>query len=434
MTAFRHGILPGLTLFFGVTFPLPAEAQRSDVLADFDTDSLQFRRDDTKSVRERRQPLYDPVPYRIDGVEVMPRISAETIYDSNIFVLPDATDDLIVRIQPRLDATKTTGSLTIAGAAEVDHRQYLSTTNQSTTDFALGFSGRYEISRDSTLYAGTRNGRRTENRTDPDAPANLQRPTRYSFASGYFGGSRTFNRLRIAGRVSAEDRDYTDGRDALNTIIDQDFRSRLLLMGEAGAEYGLSPDTSLFVNLALNKRDYRPQPALAPARDSSGYRFTAGASFEIGKLSRGELALGYFKQDFKDPLYSTAKGLAVRGKVEYFATPLLTLSLNANRGAEESSTIGTGAYVATALSAQADYELLRNLIISASAEYERDKFQDIDRKYTSKGFALGADYRLSPRFVLRARYDYRDQDSAGAFPGRTYSRHRLMAGITVQGM
>lgn len=413
---------------------LPVHAQQADVLEDFRNESLQFRREGALAVRERPQPLYDAVPYRIDGVEVMPRLSADTTYDSNIFAAPKARDDLILRLRPRMAASAVLGSLNVTSAVELDHREYLSQSSQSTTDVVFGLSGRYDISRDTQLYAGTRNGRRTEDRADPDSPLNLREPGQYDYVSGHLGAAHSFNRMRIAGRVGVEDRDYRDGRDGIGNLVDQDFRSRALVTSDIAAEYAFSPDTSAFVNLSLNSRNYPAQALLQPSRDSKGYRITAGASLKITKLMRGEIGLGYFQQDFESPAYATVKGLAARARLEYFMTPLFTWTLKANRGVEEASSIGTGAYVATSISLQADYELFRNLILSAGTSYEHDDFQDIDRRYDIWGATLATDYRLSPRYAMRFQYDFRDQDAAGAFPGREFARHRLMAGLTVQGM
>ncbi|WP_182912062.1 outer membrane beta-barrel protein [Sphingomonas cavernae] len=386
------------------------------------------------AVRDRPQPLYDPVPYRIDGIEVMPRVSADATYDSNIFATSDAIDDLMLRVRPRMTASALLGSLDVTSAVELDRREYLSHGNQSTTDVAFGLAGRYTISRDTQIYAGTRNGRRTEDRADPDSPLNLRAPVQYDYVTGYLGAAHSFNRLRIAGRIGVEDRDYQDGRDGLGNLVDQDFRSRTLLTSDIAAEYAFSPDTSAFVNVTFNERNYPAQSLLEPSRDSNGYRITTGANFELTKVMRGQVGLGYFRQDFESPAYDTVKGLAARAKLEYFMTPLLTWTLNANRGVEEASTIGTGAYVATSASLQADYEVFRNLILSAGANYEHDDFQDIDRRYDIWGAMLAADYKLGPRYALRMQYDFRDQDAAGTFPGREFARHRLMAGVTMQGM
>lgn len=421
-------------LALGIVLPAAAEAQTTEVLEDFRDQSIRFRRDELVTVLERPQPLYDPVPYRIDGVEVMPRLSAETTYNSNIYAIDEATDDLIVRLRPRLSATAVRDAFTLSAAAELDWRKYVDNDNQSSTDYVFGFNARYDPSRDTQIYVGTRNGRQTQDRADPDFPFNLQEAIQFDFASAYVGASHSFNRLRVAGRLGAEKRDYEDGRDALDNVIDQDFRSRTLYTADLAAEYGVSPKTSVFVNLNLNKRDFPTPLPGAAERDSEGFTLTAGANFELSKLVRGEVGLGYFKQDFEGSEFETAKGLAANVRVEYLMTPLLTWTLRASRGVEESSTLGTGVFVASIASLQADYELMRNLILSASVNYERDKFEDIDRRYSIWGGSAAATYKLSPRYAFRLQYDYRDQETSGTIPGREFARHRLTAGVTIQGM
>lgn len=411
-----------------------ALAQDADVLNDFRLEGLEFRRGDFVTVRERPQPLYDPVPMRLGTIELMPRASANAIYDSNIFAVGNATGDVILRGIADVAADWSSGGLAVAADGEIDRRQYLDFGSQSTTDYALGSSLRYTPRRDTGLFAGARVGRETEALSDPAAPLNSVEPSQYDFVSGFLGGAHVFNRLRVAGRMSADDRAYSRGIDIFGEPIDQSFRNRTLYTGELAGEYELSPQTSVFAIASFNRRDYRNRQLLEPERDSQGYRIEAGASFMLTPLIRSRIAVGYFSQDFEDPLFDTVSGLAVRARLDYAITQLLTLGLTASRGVEEASTLGTGAYVATRVGMRADYELLRNLILSAGVRYEHDDFEDIDRRYGIWRATLGAGYRISRRLRLDAEYEARDQDSFGTFPGRDFVRHQFTVGITVQGL
>ena len=410
-----------------------ALAQDADILEDFRIDPPRSTPGGFVTVRERPQPLYDPVPMRIGGIELISRATVQALYDSNIFAVSEATGDAALRAIASADATRVTGGTTLRAGVLLDRRQYLGHSGQSTTDYAVGTSVRHAIRRDSLVVAGIRAGRETESLTDPSAPLNSRRPSQYDYLSGSLGAGRAFGRLSIAGRAALDDRRYKDGRDAFGNPIDQSFRSRLLATGELAAEYELAADRSIFVQASANRRDYRDRRSPEPVRDSSGYRVEAGANFMLTPLIRSRIGAGYFRQDFEDPLYPTVSGLAVRGQFDYAVTPLVTLSLTGSRGVEESSTLGAGAFVATRVGLRADYELLRNLILSASSSYEKDVFQGIARRYSIKRGTLEAHYRLSPRYRLDAEYEVRDQDSVGAFPGRDFVRHQVTVGITIQG-
>src|SRR3546814_63249 len=109
-----------------------AFAQDTDILNDFRLESLEFRRGQFVTVRERPQPLYDPVPARLGSVEVMPRVSTRAIYDSNIFAVGDATGDLVLRGIADVEANWSLGGFAVGADAEIDRRQYLDFGGQST--------------------------------------------------------------------------------------------------------------------------------------------------------------------------------------------------------------------------------------------------------------------------------------------------------------
>lgn len=433
----RHGALTAMrcaVALTGIGASAALQAQESDILSDFRLEGLPPMRDRFVTVRERPQPAFDPVPYRLGTVILMPRASVRGLYDSNIFAVSEATGDVALRGTTGAEANWSSGGLAAEVEGEVERRQYLSNDEQSTTDYLARGALAYSPRRDTALFAGGRLARETEGLADPAAPLNSRAPIQYDSRSAYLGAARGFGRLRLAGRVGAEDRSYGDGIDAFGAPIDQGFRNRTLYTADIGAEYVLGPDRSVFATAAINQRDYRNRQPLQPDRNSRGYRIEAGAAFTLTPLIRARVGIGYFRQDFRDPAFTTVSGLAVRGRIDYQLTQLLTLSVTGSRGVEEASTIGTGAYVATRVGAQADYELLRNLILSASASLERDRFQDLDRRYTIRRATLGAAWRLSPRYRVDAAYELRDQDSAGLAPGRAFVRHQFTIGVTVQGM
>src|SRR3546814_642978 len=112
----------------------------------------------------------------------------------------------------------------------------------------------------------------------PAAPPTRRQPSQSDIRDGFGGGALAFNRLRIAGRVSAEDRAYSEGIDAFGEPIDQSFRNRTLTTAELAAEYEMGPERSVFAITSLNRRDYRDRQPPQPERDSRGYRHQAGAT------------------------------------------------------------------------------------------------------------------------------------------------------------
>ena len=83
---------------------------------------------------------------------------------------------------------------------------------------------------------------------------------------------------------------------------------------------------------------------------------------------------------------------------------------------------------------RADYELLRNLILSASVEKEARNFNNIDRDDDRWTYRASGTYRLSPRVALRADVLRRSQSSVGTVLGREFEKMRVSFGVTLSGL
>jgi uncharacterized protein (PEP-CTERM system associated) len=87
--------------------------------------------------------------------------------------------------------------------------------------------------------------------------------------------------------------------------------------------------------------------------------------------------------------------------------------------------------VETAYEAQIDYELLRNLILSAGAKYSHDDFQGgLPRQDDVTKYSFGLDYFMNRHLRLGARYDFISRDST--VPIYNYDKHVVMFNVTAQ--
>jgi hypothetical protein len=124
----------------------------------------------------------------------------------------------------------------------------------------------------------------------------------------------------------------------------------------------------------------------------------------------------------------------VRGDIAYFLTPLVTLTGTIDRKVNETGILEAAGYLSTTATVRADYELLRNLILSASVEKESRDFNNIDRNDDRWNYRASGMYRLSPRVALRADVLHRSQSSTGMLLGREFEKTRLSFGVTLSGL
>ena len=199
------------------------------------------------------------------------------------------------------------------------------------------------------------------------------------------------------------------------------------------AEYALTPGAAVFVQAAADRRDYRlDRPAQPASRDSHGVEVMGGANFELGRKVRGEVGVGYIAQDYRDPAFRRLTGFSGRADLQWYATPLTTVSLTAGRTLEDSGVIGAPGYISTNVEGRVDHELLRNLILTGKIGAGGERFQGLDRKDRRKLAELAATYQLNRGLGLTLSYTHMDRSSSGLARGDDFDINRVALGLTLR--
>lgn len=426
-----------LSLLGSCGVAVPALAQQSDATDGLGSVSSEnsFGRDRNIGVLERRRPDYTPEPIHVGTLELLPRMAIGVGYDDNLYAQPDdEIGDAYVRIRPRLSLVRPSPDLRMSLDGELDLLRYADRSSENATQYSVNAGALYTISKSDTLNLTLRHGRYSQERVSPDSPTQASRPVRFDLSGGTATYTHVFNRLRVRGVVDIENRNYGDSVTPGGEEIDQDFRDHTVYTGTAIGEYALSPSVALFVAGSVNKRDYRERIGPVAARDSKGFDLAAGASFELGRKARGSLRLGYLHQDYRPAEFEDVSGFLVRGELAYFLTPLVTITGTVDRGIRETGVNGATGFLATNMTLRADYELLRNLIISAGGELEKRNFNNIDRQDDRWTWRGSASYLVSKRMALRFDLQRRTQSSQGITAGREFADNRVSVGFTFSGL
>jgi hypothetical protein len=185
--------------------------------------------------------------------------------------------------------------------------------------------------------------------------------------------------------------------------------------GSLRADYALNPEMSIFVNGTVNNRSYDAlQPLTLLNRNSSGYQLLVGGSFDITRLLRGQLGVGYLQQDYQSHLFHTVSGPAINGNVEYFLSGLTTITVSANRSVIDAVDPTAVSFAQTAGALSVDHELLRNVLVSARISYETDDFTGIQRHDGRASASISGTYLLNRYMGLHLGYSLLDETSTGA--------------------
>jgi hypothetical protein len=392
-----------------------------------------FARDRNVSVSQRAHPGYDPVPIPVGAFIAAPKLDVGVEFNDNIYAAQSSKDnDSILTVNPELDLTSNWARNGVQAYARSATRDYTRHGTETTTDYQFGGQG-YLDAGHGQVSAGGDTGEFTEPRTSTQTSNVSKSPIRYQQSNAFVNAVQEFNRVRLSGRFDLADLDYHNGKDGNGASVFQDDRDRTNTLYTGKAEYAVSPDTAIYINGIYNDHHYRLAPPIAATnRNSHGGSVAVGASFDLSKLVRGDVQVGYLSQDFAQTGFSNVTGLSAQGRVEWFPTQLATITLAGSRGLQDSSVLGSAVYVAEIVSLQVDYELLRNLVLVGRVGGENDNYRGVDRKDKQTNAYVGAKYLLNRLVGVNFGYSYLDQQSSGTAFGPKYSVNRITLSTTLQ--
>lgn len=379
-----------------------------------------FARDRNVSVLQRERPEYDPLGIRSGSFIIRPRLETVIAYTDNVFAFDrniqpvfGELDDTFFILRPSADIESNWNRHALNAGAYAEAVQHLDFDDEDIANYGASLDGRLDVNRFTSLIGGVGYDNRYETRKIATTNLISREPIEYQRATAFLGAQQEFGRFRYQLRGDIADLEFQDGLATDNiTVITQGFRDVLetRLTGQIG--YALTPDTSVFIRAGLNERDH--DIALVNQggnRDSEGFDISTGIDFDLTRLARGSVALGYLEQDFEN--FGTAKGVSVDAGMEWFPTELTTVTFRASRGVRDSALFinNTAAYIESDFGVRVDHELLRNVILSASAGYGQDDYEDFDRTDDRFGIAIGGQYLINRIFRAKLDYVYEKQES-----------------------
>lgn len=390
-----------------------------------------FPRDRNIAVGERVVPGYEALGVDLGSFTLFPSIAATATYSDNVFAQEiDERDDIALRIASglRFRSNFPVHRMSVNFVSQIDRFADLKTEN--TERFDADAQGLYEVSRATSVRMRLRWQRLQEPRSSQNAFVQTLEPLRYELTTAAIGVSQDFNRIRLIAETAVVKTNYFNGRLADGTVLRSANRDNTALSVRGRVEFAQTPGLSYFVQATASDRDFRAGSASRPQRDSKVYEILGGINFEPSALARGEIGIGYLRQNFVDPFYNDSGNFGVNARVKLFPSQLTTFTIEADRRAEDSGNPNSGSFLSTAGALKIDHELLRTLIISAAVDYEVNDYRDIDREDQRYGFGLGAEYRINRMIAINASASHLKVNSDGLDRYRDYSENRFLIGIS----
>ncbi len=385
------------------------------------------------SVLQRERPEYSALGVRTGAFQIFPRVDTTFNTTNNVFATnTDKKSDTYLDISPSISAQSDWSRHSVNLDASVISRKYSDYSSENYNNWRVAGSGLLDVG-ESSVSGGVEAKRDHITRDQISFPTNGAEPVGVTTKDGFLRGVYQANRLRLLGNVVLAKVKFSDIDSRTGGVVDQsgrDFDSTALT---ARGDYALSPDTAVFAEARRVDNKYDTK-VVGQNRDSKQSEVLFGGNFDLTSLARGEIGVGYLRREYDDPNFRTIKGAALRGSVEYFPTPLTTITLTARRSVEDSILAQAGGYLSTYGSARVDHELLRNVLLYASVGKEKDNFRGADRSDNITDFAVGASYLVNHYLGITGGFSHRQRDSNGAasIKGPSFNLNKFALTLTLQ--
>jgi hypothetical protein len=376
-------------------------------------------------VSERPRPEYTLVPHRIGGFDLIADLTTTVAGSDNVFATDtDQKSDLIGVLSPHAELRSHWSTHQIRAFAQANISRYSRYKTESTDDYTIGASGRLDLGQLQTVNLAVQHSHQTEPRTASTSNSDLTSPVPFTIDDADLQWSREVNRFRFSVDAAHESLNYTNATLTTGESFQQDYRDHKVDTIRARFDLAISPSAAVFVQVSPSRAEYDKRASDGFNRDSTTIQAFVGTDFEAA-LFRGALSGGFLQRQFRDPRISTIEGFGGDARLEWFPSPITTVTLNAARTVEDAGIVGATAYTTESISGRVDHELLRNLLLFLQGGGERDSYQGLDRRDRRTNIGVGATYLLNPRVGLTVQYSRLSNKSYGLSAATSYDAQRV---------
>ena len=382
-----------------------------------------------QTVQDRPRPSYDALGVRAGGFDLFPSVEAGQRHDDNIYRIDDeraergVPSDWVTFMRPRIRAQSRWSNHALALDAGASVNRFRDNEGENNTDWFAVLSGRLDLGRDTEFHATAEMRDLRESRGGAYSIAGGE-PDNFEARTASLGWRSRLNRVSLAVDGRYDDYAYDNPTRRFRDRSDLEWR------GQTG--YRLAPGYEAFLRATRFERRYDRSRG-GVDRDSDGWEFAVGVDLDLGGLVFGELFAGYRRQSYEGEGLRSIERPSFGASLDWNVTPLTTISAHASRSVQE-TVLNASGVLATRAGAGVAHELMRNLVVTAGADFSNNDYEVAAGDGPHEGDILGGEVGLrwfanrSLHVELSYRYETRDS----TLPIDNYDNHVASLTLTLQ--
>ena len=224
---------------------------------------------------------------------------------------------------------------------------------------------------------------------------------------------------------------YENAKLADGTTLIQSDRDVTQYELRARLGYDVTPGIRPFVEGRVDTRQYdQPVDNSGFARTSDGLGALGGSAFEFTRTLTGEIAAGYGDRSYRDPRLKDLRGPLTESSLIWSATPLTTVTLKGSTQLVETTIPFSPGAVERQIGLEISHALLRNLIITGTLNWLRDRYEANVERDTTIAAGVKAEWKLTRNMVIKASFLHTRETSN--VPGRAFGENTYLVGMRLQ--
>ena len=231
----------------------------------------------------------------------------------------------------------------------------------------------------------------------------LSRPT-LDALTGSLGLSRDLGRIRLSARINAARSIYGDATDPAGAAVSQKDRNNSYAGLTLRAGYEISPALRPFIEGEVGRRIFDNQTdSFGLARAATRMAIRAGVETDFGEKLRGDIAIGYLREDIEDAALEDIAGLSLAGTLNWSPMRGTNLALTASTSVEGSSTATSSGSLLHRLNLALTHKARSNLDLNASLGASLRNYTGPNPNEITLSAGLGFTYWFNRHIGLNGR-------------------------------
>ena len=373
---------------------------------------------------------YEPLGIRLGSFILRPAIEFRTGYTTNAAGSPDAIASGTLTVAPDITLTSDWSEHELGFRLKGAYEYFTDTTVAADPTLYVEGNGRIDLPDDWALRLKADYNYDTQSLDVLGYPVGADNPPGVNTFDGGATLDGAFGLVLVELRGTATYTGYEDA-DLAGIEVDQSYRDNTFWSGAARIGYQITPAVAPFVETQLSTRRFQqPIDAFGYSRNSNGITIRGGLQYSADPVLKGEIALGWHREDYVDAAYSSFDAPTIDASLIWSPSPLTQIAFTASTSVDPADDLTASSTLVYDLALSAQRYIRENFTLEGDISWQRQHYIGTELSNYTYEAGVGATWKINREAWLVGRLA--QEYYVSAVPGGDYPTTTATIGIRFQ--